>query len=124
RLFPVSAEDDRQHIWSLFNVAARQKMGSMIVVAEDAESEAARLASQGTHIEPVRMSADLLRQASAIDGSILLDPHGYCHAIGVILDGIANEQCTPSRGSRFNSAMRYVCAGVARRLAIVVSDDR
>lgn len=124
RLFPASAEDDHQHIWSLFNVAARQKMGSMIVVAEDAESEAARLASQGTYIEPVQMSVDLLRQASAIDGSILLDPHGYCHAIGVILDGIANEQCTPSRGSRFNSAVRYVCTGVARRLAIVVSDDR
>jgi hypothetical protein len=96
----------------------------MIVVAEDAESEAARLASQGTSIEPVQMSVDLLRQVSAIDGSILLDPQGNCHAIGVILDGIANEQCTPSRGSRFNSAVRYVSTGVARRLAIVVSDDR
>lgn len=124
RLFPASTEDERMHIWDLFNAAARQKIGSMILVAEDAESEAARLASQGTSIEPVQMSIDLLRQASSIDGSILLDPHGYCHAIGVILDGVANEQCTPSRGSRFNSAVRYVSTGEARRLAIVVSDDR
>lgn len=124
RLFPASTEDERMRIWDLFNAAARQKIGSMIVVAEDAESEAARLASQGTSIEAVQMSIDLLRQASSIDGSILLDPHGYCHAIGVILDGVANEDCTPSRGSRFNSAVRYVSTGQARRLAIVVSDDR
>ena len=124
RLFPTSTEDERVHIWGLFNAAARQKVGSMIVVAEDAESEATRLASQGTSVQRVQMSIDLLRQVSFIDGSILLDPHGYCHAIGVILDGVANEQCTPSRGSRFNSAVRYVSTGEARRLAIVVSDDR
>jgi hypothetical protein len=124
RLFPASSEDERLHIWDLFNAAARQKIGSMIVVAEDAESEAARLASQGTSIESVQMSIDLLRQASSIDGSILLDPHGNCHAIGVILDGMANEQCTPSRGSRFNSAVRYVSTSAVRRLAIVVSEDR
>lgn len=124
RLFPASTEDERTRIWDLFNAAARQKIGSMIVVAEDAESEAARLAGQGTSIEAVQMSIDLLRQASSIDGSILLDPHGYCHAIGVILDGVANEDCTPSRGARFNSAVRYVSTGQAGRLAIVVSDDR
>ena len=53
-----------------------------------------------------------------------MDPLGYCHAIGVILDGLANDQCTPSRGSRFNSAVRYIRSGTARRLAIVVSEDR
>src|SRR3546814_14995617 len=80
----------------------------MIVIAEDAESEALRLDAQGTNIQPAQLSVELLRQASAIDGSILMDPQGYCHAIGVILDGHANDQCTPSRGSRFNSAVRYV----------------
>lgn len=124
RLFPASTDTERTHIWHLFNTATKQKAGSMIVVAEDAESEAERLASQGTRIEPVEMSVDLLRQVSAIDGSILLDPHGRCHAIGVILDGLANDQCTPSRGSRYNSAVRYVRSGAAHRLAIVVSDDR
>jgi hypothetical protein len=124
RLFPASTEMERAHVWALFNAAARHKTGSMIVVAKDAESEAVRLANQGTSIEPVQMSVDLLRQASAIDGSILLDPHGHCHAIGVILDGVADENCTPSRGSRFNSAVRYVSTARARRLAIVVSDDR
>jgi len=44
-------------------------------------------------------------------------------AVGVILDGEAVPQCTPSRGSRFNSAMRYVRSPDRQRLAIVFSDD-
>lgn len=124
RLFPNSSEEDRSHLWGLFNVVIRQDHGSMIVVAEDAASESQRLAQQGTGVEPVRLSEELLRRVSAIDGTIILDPHGNCHAIGVILDGTANKSCTPSRGSRFNSAVRYVHSGTARRLAIVVSDDR
>jgi hypothetical protein len=34
------------------------------------------------------------------------------------------SDCSPSRGSRFNSAFRYVGSHHKRRLAIVVSDDR
>lgn len=124
RMFSTSTTASREHFWELFNAAAHQTMGSMIVIAEDAEAEALRLEAQGTYIEPVQLSVELLRQVSAIDGSILMDPQGRCHAIGVILDGIANNHCTPSRGSRFNSAVRYVRAGVGRRLAIIVSEDR
>jgi hypothetical protein len=69
------------------------------------------------------MSPSLLERVSGIDGSIVLDPQGICHAVGVILDGEAAPECTPSRGSRFNSAMRYVRSRDRRRLAIVLSDD-
>lgn len=124
RIFPTSTETSRSQIWQLFNAAAHQKMGSMIVIAEDAELEATRLETQCTKIHPLKLSVELLRQVSAIDGSILMDPQGYCHAIGVILDGQANDKCTPSRGSRFNSAVRYIRSGIVRRLAIVVSEDR
>lgn len=124
RMFPASTETARLHIWQLFNAAVHHKMGSMIVIAEDAESEALRLDAQGTRIYPVKLSVELFNQASAIDGSILIDPQGYCHAIGVILDGLANHQCTPSRGSRFNSAVRYVRSGSKRRLAVIVSEDK
>jgi hypothetical protein len=124
RLFPYTSEVDQSHLWDLFNVVIRQDHGSMIVVAEDAASEAQRLAQQGTCIEPVRLSEELLHRVSSIDGTIILDPHGNCHAIGVILDGTTNKECTPSRGSRFNSAVRYVHSGTVRRFAIVVSDDR
>lgn len=124
RLFPQSSQDEQSHIWELFNVVIRQNHGSMIVVAEDAASEAQRLARQGTGVKPVRLTEQLLQRVSGIDGTIILDPSGQCHAIGVILDGSANDDCTPSRGSRFNSAVRYVHSASAKRFAIVVSDDR
>ena len=124
RLFHLATEEDAERIWKLFEVAETQEHGSMIVVAEDAAEEAARLAHQGTVVRPTLMTKDLLRQTSNIDGTIILDPSGYCHAIGVILDGPANEKCTPSRGARFNSGIRYVEANEKPRLAIVVSDDR
>ena len=55
--------------------------------------------------------------------AVLLDPQGACHAVGVILDGTARSDCTPSRGSRDNSAIRYVGSTDTPRLAVVVSDD-
>ena len=124
RLFPASSLNARQRIWELFCTAIRQKHGSMIVVAEDAEIEACRLALQGTTIEAVKITTALFERASGIDGTILVDPEGNCYAVGVILDGMATSACTPSRGSRFNSGVRYVTTGRAVRLAIVVSDDR
>lgn len=123
RIFPESTLDNRNHLWELFNAAANQGHGNMIVVASDAEEEAKRLAQQGTSIHPTLMTRELLERVSGIDGTIILDPQGLCHAIGVILDGLATPNCTSSRGSRYNSGLRYVGAGKARRLAIVVSDD-
>lgn len=123
RLFTKSSYDDQKHIWKLFNIIINQKHGSMIVVATDAEAEAQRLKQQGTVIEPVLMTEELLSRVSDIDGTILIDPHCICYAIGVILDGTATNDCTPARGSRFNSGQRYVKADTASRLAIVISDD-
>ncbi|MBA5235470.1 DNA integrity scanning protein DisA nucleotide-binding domain protein [Pectobacterium aroidearum] len=124
RLFPLSSQESGLYLWSLLLTQASQEHGSMIVVAEDAASEAHRLNKQGTNIVPIRLTESLLRSVSGIDGTILLDPAGFCHAIGIILDGEATEQCTPSRGSRYNSGVRYVLTGSSSRLAIVVSDDR
>lgn len=124
RLFPETSHENGLNLWNLMMAQVSQEYGSMIVVAEDAASEARRLSKQGTCIEPTLLSETLLRSVSGIDGTIILDPAGFCHAIGIILDGEATEQCTPSRGSRYNSGVRYVHKGSHRRLAIVVSDDR
>ncbi|XQE67384.1 diadenylate cyclase [Pseudomonas sp. P3C3] len=124
RLFPRASPKDGLHLWSLLLFQMSQQHGSMVVVAEDALSEASRLGKQGTRIEPTRLTESLLRSFSCIDGTILLAPDGVCHAVGIILDGEATDQCTPSRGSRYNSGIRYVQTSEARRLAIVVSDDR
>lgn len=123
RLFPEAGEAETERFLKLFNAAAEQAHGSMLVVAEDAEHEAARLRGEGAVVEPVELTTDLYRQVSRVDGAILVDPSCVCHAVGVILDGMTQPECRASRGARFNSGVRYVYARRASRLAIVVSDD-
>ena len=124
RLFPGARRSDLSRFIQLFRAAVRERRGSTLVTAEDAADEALRLEVQGTRIEPARLTPELFREVSSIDGAILVDPQGVCHAVGVILDGDVRPECTPSRGSRYNSAVRYVGSSDTTRLAIVVSDDR
>lgn len=124
RIFPHAGEGAAERFRVVLDQFLEQPHGSMLVVASDAQAEAARLERQGTRIEPVPLSTALIDRASRIDGSILADPGGLCHAIGVILDGPANDECTPSRGGRYNSAVRYVLNGSNGRLAFVISEDR
>lgn len=123
RLFPEAVEEDIERFSELFKAAVEQRHGSMLIVAKDAEYEAERLQGQGTRIEPIKLTGGLYRQVSGIDGTIIIDPHGVCHAIGVILDGSARPECTPSRGARYNSAIRYIYSEEIPRLAVVFSDD-
>jgi len=123
RLFSGTSQGDAERMWRLLEVMAEAQHGSMIVIATDAASEAARLSRQAMVIQPTLMTTELLCQTSKIDGTILVDPFGVCHAVGVILDGLANERCTPSRGSRYNSAVRYVFSSTSARMALVQSAD-
>lgn len=124
RLFPGASRDDGRSLLELVLLQIIQDHGSMIVISEDAANEACRLGKQGTKIVPTQLNEALFRSASKVDGAILLDPMGVCHAVGIILDGEAIDQCTPSRGARYNSGIRYVQASKSRRLAIVVSEDK
>lgn len=124
RLFPEVTTEDIENFAALFDAAVEQRHGSMLVVARDAHEEAERLRGQGTKVIPTKLIPELYRRVSNIDGTIIVDPKCICHAVGVILDGPANEHCTPSRGARYNSGIRYVAASTAPRLAVVVSDDR
>ncbi len=123
RQFPGTSESDADRMWQLLEVMAAEQHGSMIMIATDATTEAARLSRQGMAIKPTLMTTEFLRRVSRIDGTVLVDPFGVCHALGVILDGLANERCTPSRGSRFNSAVRYVYSNASSRMALVQSAD-
>lgn len=124
RLFPEARRSDLSRFMELFQQAIDTGHGSTMVTAQDAEEEAQRLERQGARVAPTRLTPELFRQVSSIDGAILVDPHGNCHAVGLILDGAARPECTPARGSRYNSAIRYVYSSETPRLAVVVSDDR
>ena len=121
------ATQEVDHLWEIALEASRQQHGTMIVVSTGARFEAERLGSQCIRTRPMTPSRDVVRTITSIDGAVLLSPDGTCHAIGVILDGLSTTDGNPMRGSRYNSAVRYV--ETSRRqfgygaYAIVVSED-
>ena len=111
-------------VWQFVTGALGQRHGTMVVVSDGAREEALRLASQATPIQPTTLGDyEMIRKITAIDGAVLLDPSGVCHAIGVILDGLACATGTPARGARFNSAVRYVDSTKHATVAVVISED-
>lgn len=124
RLFPGVQRIDLDNLWNLVGAAVEQRHGTMLVISDSAESEAERLASQSTLISPLTLTPEIMHLVSKIDGAVLMDPHGLCVAIGVILDGMASNIGNSGRGARYNSAIRYVeTMSTKKTLAIVVSED-
>ena len=119
RVFPGQKIDQ---IVLLAEAVIAQRHGAMLVVTPSAPGEAARLAKQATVVEPFALTPELIDLVTAIDGAVLVDLDGTCHAIGVILDGLASDRCTSSRGARYNSGVRYACQQVDR-VVIVKSED-
>ena len=123
RVFASVDDDDIRAIWRLAQTAVSEGKGTMLVVTTAAEQEAQRLAPQALAIDPQPIGSRMLRSLTKIDGAVLLTPDGTCHAVGVILDGIATGVGDPGRGARYNSAVRYTAASSAPCLIVIVSDD-
>ena len=108
----------------ILDTAAALGHGSTLVISRDAAEEAERLGEQAVRVVPQALTPDLFSSLSTIDGAFLADEHANLHAFGVILDGEADpERGDPARGSRFNSAERYVHTRGAGTMAAVTSDD-
>ncbi|MDB5308804.1 MAG: hypothetical protein JWO38_3006 [Gemmataceae bacterium] len=128
RVFPGIGTEKLDRLTALASCVADQKHGCMLVISGNAAAEAERLNNQGTKVEPFLLSDDVVPLVTTIDGSVLVDTGGICHAIGVILDGMASPKCSPERGSRYNSAVRYVYGrreggGRLDAVAVVKSED-
>ena len=123
RVFPAVDGAGVAYLWELTLKATKQTHGTILLISEGAAPEAARLTRQCFRVAPRLMTPSVLRLVTNIDGAVLIDPAGTCFAIGVILDGLATEKGDSSRGSRYNSALRYVETSRYAVLAIVVSED-
>lgn len=120
RLF---SEADQDALREAAQAAGSHRHGAMLIISGDAAGEAERLSPQSWSIEPTRLTSQLLTQLTDMDGAVLVDPQGRCHAIGVILDGTAHGRGDPARGSRFNNAVRYLDSERPPAIVIVYSSD-
>ncbi|MBI2299933.1 MAG: DNA integrity scanning protein DisA nucleotide-binding domain protein [Armatimonadetes bacterium] len=127
RIFTLAGSDQVTNICDLVSCAINSAThGALLVVSTIAEDESERLGAQGTRISPAPCGPDLIAAGCAIDGAVLLDQSGVCHAIGVILDGDAVPEGNRGRGARYNSAVRYIARTHelgAAGAAIVISED-
>jgi hypothetical protein len=128
RLFGSLGPDAHAHLCALAQAACAQPHGTTLIISAGAQQEAARLHHQCFRLQPLPLTPALVPALTDIDGAILLDEQGTCHAIGVILDGRVSEQGTlvgnRGRGARYNTALRYADdERCPRSLILVRSDD-
>ncbi|MGE7979649.1 diadenylate cyclase [Psychrobacillus sp. NPDC093200] len=137
RIFSDIPDTNIDVLINIVQIASYQKHGTMLVVGTKdlAEEETDRLCNfqQAIKIKKINLidmeeskRNIILNQISSIDGAIYLDSDGDVHGIGVILDGLANELGDSSRGSRYNSAIKYNNSRTEIKnntLIIVVSED-
>jgi DNA integrity scanning protein DisA with diadenylate cyclase activity len=123
QIFPGIDSDSIETLKTLLLEAIDQKRGTIVVVSTGAQKEADRILNQCTRIKPVELTPETMRRVTAIDGAVIIDTKGICYAVGVILDGLASKKGDPSRGARYNSAIRYVENSKYPCFAIVVSED-
>lgn len=110
-------------IAAVFPTIERCDHGAIMIFFDErfAAAEALRLASSGRGflLSPKRSlfyrgepNETLIKRMASIDGAILADFNGNCHAYGVILDGkaIAAGAGSKDRGARYNSTKTYIDA--------------
>ncbi len=119
KAFDKIADEQIEKLWRVTVEAIKQEHGTMLVISDEAESEAERLRAQSFKLSnPVDLwnklgeaknAMNIVNHVTSIDGAVLLDRDCICHAIGVILDGVVCELSggDSSRGARYNSALRY-----------------
>jgi len=123
RVFGEDEEFDAETLWEVIQAATEAEHGTMIVVSAGAEAEAQRLNAQALEIAATRVTSEQVRSLTTIDGALLFGPNALLQAIGVILDGTASTKGDPSRGARFNSAVRYLESSPIPTMIVLVSED-
>lgn len=125
RIFEGIPRGQIDSLWDTAMEATKQRHGTMLVISEKAIQESERLGNQCFPVEPLILSKEFIHQITSIDGAVLLDKSGICHAVGVILDGIASEKGDASRGARYNSAIRYYeqFGKIIATVIVIISED-
>ncbi len=114
RIFPGIADDNVERLSGVLVQFSELPHGALLVISAGAAEEAVRLDRQCMKLElPVALRDEVIAAASHIDGAVLVDTAGLCHAISVILDGAPMGRVSAARGARFNSAALHIAARTA-----------
>jgi len=121
----------------IFNLAALQKHGSLIIITNNAEGESLRLCScnRGFIVSDndknrlnLSKHLDIINSITSIDGAVIIDEYMNCFSIGIILDGLALVKGKSEIGARYNSAYNYIAGKKKENIdtycAIVFSEDK
>ena len=123
RKFPHISDENTKKLWGIIETCMKQKNGTLVVISNDCKVESDRLKNTAINIKPVYINEKLFKHLTSIDGAIMLDLDGVCYSVGMILDGDIEEYGDMSRGSRYNSAIRYINTNL-KSIAIIVSEDK
>lgn len=107
RMFKDLSEKKLSELYHCVNTLVLEHKGGILVISDHAKDEAERLKNQSISISPMALTPDNIKKLSSIDGAVLVDTDCICYSIGAILDGVANDNGNPERGSRYNSSVRY-----------------
>lgn len=124
-------EEMRKKFSCIIERMREQEHGAGMIITENAEEIAKELCieyNRGTVlIEALDLTnkenQEFLLGITSVDGMLLMDKTGRCHAFGVILDGKASLKANPARGSRYNSAVNYIYDKEGS-CAVIVSEDK
>lgn len=126
RCFP---EGDLKKISGMVEELSNAGKGAMLIVADSAASEIRRI-DLGIFVVPILPTRTQLKSLAGIDGGVLVDAKGFMFAFGFLIDGATvNGDGDIARGSRYNSAVRYVMSYYSRAkskvglMVVVISDD-
>ena len=128
--------EQRELIINIVKRLKEQRHGTSLVFFDthSLEMEVRRLSAMRRLHEvetfPLLGHEEQLLCITSIDGALMADVNGECHAFGCILDGDAVKEGDPGRGSRYNSIANYVRRFCQRKrdgkgicFAVVLSED-
>ena len=100
--------------------------GALLIVTKEPDvGKYCKAAKNGIKLlEPMNFIdiKDYIKGIATVDGAVILGYDEKCEAFSVILDKAAPIVGDPSRGSRYNSARKYVAGRDA--VAIIISEDK
>ncbi|MDM5223548.1 diadenylate cyclase [Peribacillus sp. NJ11] len=87
------SEEIINSLTSIVKSVSKQKSGALLVILDEdfAKKEISRLRYSSTIISPQSINSSTIHDLSSIDGAVILDIKGNCHAFGTILDGIESK---------------------------------